>query len=348
MKKNKLTFPFIYLSLILFLVVSIIIAINVGSVNVSGTELFKIIINNISNKEFFPKTWSNSIENIVWQLRLPRVLLAAIVGSGLSLSGVLMQALTKNVLADPYILGISSGASTGAVVTILLGNTLALPFLSVHLGAFIGALLSSIIVFVISSRHGKFSSSGLVLTGVAVASMFSAITNFVMFKAKDVRKLYSIMFWMTGSLAGARWDNLFLAFLVLLISSVIALVIHKTLDAILLGEDAAITLGVNIKLLKKIIITTSTLLTGIMVSLSGIIGFVGLVIPHISRTITGSVHKKLIPLTILLGSLFLIWSDIAARIIGSPEELPIGVVTAFIGAPFFLLLLKKSKYSFGG
>ncbi|GAA0117020.1 FecCD family ABC transporter permease [Clostridium senegalense] len=348
MKKFKINIYIIYTALILFLVFSIIVAINVGSVDVSSSELFKIIINKTSGNDVFDKTWSSSVENIIWQLRLPRTLLAGIVGAGLALSGVLMQALTKNVLADPYILGISSGASTGAVISILLGSSLAIPFMSIHIGAFIGALFSSILVFVLSSKKGKFSSSSLVLTGVAVASVFSAITNFIIFKAEDVRKLYSVMFWMTGSLAGSKWDDVPLAFLVLIISSIISLVIHKTLDAMLLGEDAAITLGVNIKLFKKIIIVTSTLLTGIMVSLSGIIGFVGLIIPHICRTIAGSVHKKLIPLTVLLGSLFLIWSDILGRMIGSTEELPIGVVTAIIGAPFFLWLLRKSKYSFGG
>ncbi|MGL4731187.1 MAG: FecCD family ABC transporter permease [Clostridium sp.] len=348
MKKLKINIHFIYIALIIFLILSIAIAITVGSVDVNSSDLFKIVSNKITGKEIFEKTWSNSIENIIWQLRLPRTLLAGIVGAGLALSGILMQALTKNVLADPYILGISSGASTGAVISILLGSSLSIPFLSIHLGAFLGALLSSILVFILSSKGGKFSSSSLVLTGVAVASVFSAITNFIMFKAEDVRKLYSVMFWMTGSLAGAKWDDLALAIIVLIIASIISITIHKTLDAMLLGEDAAITLGVNIKLFKKIIIVTSTLLTGIMVSLSGIIGFVGLVIPHICRTIAGSIHKKLIPLTILLGSLFLIWADILGRVIGSSEELPIGVVTAIIGAPFFLCLLRKSKYSFGG
>lgn len=348
MKKSKLNISIIYILLILLLLISILVAINVGSMDITFSDLIKIISNKLCGHQVFEKNWSNSIENIIWQLRLPRTLLAGIVGAGLALSGILMQALTKNVLADPYILGISSGASTGAVISILFGTALSLPFFSIHLGAFLGALLSSILVFILSSKGGKFSSSSLVLTGVAIASIFSAITNFIMFKAEDVRKLYSVMFWMTGSLAGAKWKDLPVAFILLLISFIVSLIIHKTLDAMLLGEDAAITLGVNIKLFKKIIIVLSTLLTGVMVSLSGIIGFVGLIIPHICRTIAGSVHKKLIPLTLLLGSLFLIWADILGRLIGSTEELPIGVVTAIIGAPFFLWLLRKSKYSFGG
>ncbi|MBW6411734.1 FecCD family ABC transporter permease [Clostridium weizhouense] len=339
------TFCFV---LLVFLLVSIILSIFIGSVNIKGDWIFKIISNNILNQDYFHVVWPKASESIVWNIRLPRVLLSVLVGSGLSLSGIAMQALTKNSLADPYILGISSGASSGAVATIMFGCFSFLSSYSTMIGAFIGAVTAIILTFKFSCIRGRITSTQLVLSGIAVSALFSALTNLMIFKENSSDKIRTALFWMTGSLGGTRWSYIGYVGVLFIICTILLLVLHKALDALLLGDATAITLGVNIRVLKIIIIILCTLLTGSIVSVSGVIGFVGLIIPHITRTFVGSSHRRLMPASILLGALFLIWSDVFARVIVSPEELPIGVVTAFIGAPFFLWLLRKSSYTFGG
>ncbi|MFX0549510.1 FecCD family ABC transporter permease [Hathewaya histolytica] len=347
-KIRKIPTSILYFFLIPIFLISIIYAITYGSVHINASWVWKIVSNKIINREVFAIVWPSSMENIIWDLRLPRVILAALVGAGLSISGLLMQALTKNSLADPYVLGISSGASTGAVSAILLGAFSYFGQYGVAVGAFLGSLLSTILVFRIANLKNRFTTTRLILTGVAVGSMSSAITNFIVFRSKNAQKLYSAMFWMTGSLAGSQWSFILPTFLVLFISIILAFILNKSLDAMLLGEDVAMTLGVSTRTVRKVIIILSTLLTGIMVSVSGIIGFVGLIIPHMARSIVGSSHKKLIPLVSLIGAIFLVWADVFARVLVSSEELPIGVVTSFLGAPFFLWLIRKSRYSFGG
>ena len=184
------------------------------------------------------------------------------------------------------------------------------------------------------------------MSGTAVSAIFSAFTNVLIFLSPEKQKLNSAMFWMTGSFASAEWADVLPAVLALLVILVLTMVLHSSLDALLLGEEIAITVGVNVKLLKIIIIISSSLVTGVMVSMSGVIGFVGLVIPHISRTLAGTVHRRLIPFSVLLGGIFMVLADMVARIVVAPSELPIGVVTALLGAPFFLFLIKKSRYSF--
>ncbi|WP_308644279.1 iron ABC transporter permease [Oceanotoga sp.] len=348
MKIKNSTFLFSIMALILIIILSIIITITIGPVKINPLDVWKIIINNTFNKEIFQIQWAKSIETIVWNLRLPRILMAFITGATLSFVGVLMQALTRNSLANPYILGISSGASAGAVASIILGIFGFLGYLGPSIGAFLGAILSSLIVFKIAHSGSGYSSSKLVLTGVAVSAMFSSLTTFMVYTAKDSSKLRSAMFWMVGSVGGAKWNNILLPFLLLIISTTIMYIFNKELDGILIGEDTSKTLGINTELIRKIIIIISTLLTGFIVSLTGIIGFIGLIIPHISRQAVGSTHKKLIPFSILSGGLFLIWADTFARTAFTPEEIPIGVITSFLGAPFFLYLLRKNSYSFGG
>lgn len=332
----------LYVLLAVILVVSIVAAIFIGSVNIRGVWIFQIIVNNMFGHEIFKAVWPASVNSIVWEIRFPRVLLAAVVGAGLSVSGIAMQALTKNSLADPYVLGISSGASTGAVVSILLG-IFAVPF-----GAFLGAALSMAIVFNIAGLKGRVTSTRLVLTGVAVSAMFSSITSFMVFRADNQNKVRSVLFWMEGSLGGTTWNYIMYTFVVLVLCSAVIYIFSRTLDAFLLGDDTAVTLGIDVKKSKTIIVLVSTLLTGTMVSASGVIGFVGLVVPHICRSIVGSKHSRIIPVSIFSGAIFLIWVDVFSRMIASPEELPIGIVTSLVGAPFFLWILRKSNYMFGG
>jgi iron complex transport system permease protein len=318
-------------------------SLSLGVLNSSPIDTIKILINSIFNQEIFTPTWSSNLQLIILKLRLPRTLLGFLIGGGLSLVGVLMQALTKNSLADPYILGVSSGASTGAVLSILLGINIG--NYGTPLMAFLGAVVASLIVFNISNLGGNYSSTKLVLTGIAISSLFSSITTFVTYTS-DTSKLYSAIFWIMGSLSGATMDMVKIIALVLLIVFFTTFIFHRELDIILLGEESSTILGVNVNLIRLIIIITSTFLTGFLVAMSGVIGFVGLIIPHISRKIIGSKHKKLIPFSIFIGGFFLVLTDTIARVALLPSELPVGIITAFLGAPFFLWIMKTNIYNF--
>lgn len=329
------------------MILAMLLAVSLGAVDIPGRWIFKILVNQILGREYFPRQWPDPLVRILWQLRVPKAAAAVCIGASLSLSGIMMQALTKNPLADPFVLGVSSGASTGAVAAILLGG---LPFIGSFppaAGAFGGALLASCLVFLLADGGKNPGTTRLVLTGMIMAAIFGAITNLLIFMTPDTHKINSALFWMTGSLAGIGWKELFPAVLAFLAGSGALALMHRSLDVLLLGEERALTIGVDIKRLKYILIILSSLLTGIMVSLSGVIGFVGLVVPHVSRTLLGPVHKRLIPLSALLGAIFMVLADILARLLARPEEMPIGIITALTGAPFFMILLRRSNYKFG-
>ena len=348
MIKNRLKPHIIFWSLTAFLILSIFLAIALGSVNLNIADIYKILVNKITCSQLFTPTWDKSTENIVWLIRLPRILLALIVGSGLTISGILMQTLTKNVLAEPYILGISAGASTGAVASISFGGVTLFGYGSTTLFAFLGAVFSALLVFVFTGKKSGFSTTKMVLMGVAVAALFNAATNYIIFTSHDTRTAELSLFWMTGSLSGAKWDQVPICFAVLIISIIIICIFAKQFDVLLLGEGTAKTLGVNVKAIKITIITVATLLTGVMVAFSGPIGFLGLIVPHITRSIVkSSCHRKILPISVVLGAIILIWSDVLARTLASPEEIPLGIITAFLGAPFFIVMLKRGGYSFG-
>lgn len=337
----------VIMGLLAFLIFSIIMAINIGAVNIDSKIIFSVIVNHISGKNVFKETWTSAQDSIVWTLRFPKVLVAGCVGAGLSLAGILMQALTKNPLADPYILGISSGASAGAVTSLLIGTLPVIGKLPLPAGAFCGALLTSFLVFVIGGGGMKSSTTRLVLVGMAISALFSSLTDFIIFVSSDSKKVASAMFWMTGSFAGIAWSDVLPAALTLAVGILAAWFIRTEMDALLMGEEMAKNYGVNVAAIKILLIVISTLLTAVMVSMSGIIGFVGLVIPHISRQLMGAVHSRMLPVALLIGAGFMIWADVIARVCVAPEELPVGVVTSFVGAPFFLMMLRRSRYEFG-
>ena len=330
----------------LFLGASIVFVIHIGAVDLTPEWIYQILVNHLTGKEIYAVEWPAYADGIVWGMRLPKVLVASCVGAGLSLVGILMQAMTKNSMADPYLLGISSGASAGATAAILVGSLPIIGAVTVQAGAFIGAIVSSVLVFILAGASGRVSSTKLILSGTAISALFSSMSNFLIFMQNNEKKLSSVLFWMSGSFASAKWADVLPVFIVLIICIVIILLENRALDALLLGEEMAITIGVDVPKLKILIIIMSALVTGIMVSVSGTIGFVGLVIPHISRSLVGTAHKRMVPFSALLGAILMIWADAIARVVVAPSELPIGVVTAFIGAPFFLFLLRKSKYSF--
>ncbi len=345
----KRGFSFWTIFLTIVLIATIIGAIAIGSTYIEPGVVYKVLINKLLNQNIFDSTWNIMFDNIIWEIRLPRVLLGAICGVGLALCGVLMQCVTKNPIAEPYILGISSGASCGAVAIIVLGGMSSLGITSITGGAFIGSIVSVVLVFAIGTQMGRITSTTrLVLSGMAISTIFSALTNLLIYSAKNSNQAKNALFWTIGSLGGAKWEVLLIPFIALVIVTIVSFIMSKSLDILLLGDDSAVILGINVKLVKSVILILATLLTSTLVAITGAIGFIGLVVPHVCRTIAGSDHKKLIILSSLVGSIFLILSDVVARWIFPPIEIPIGIITSLVGGPFFLYLISNKNYSFGG
>jgi len=344
MKKLLKNYKIFCLILCILLLICSTFAVTIGSVSLKGTDVWKIIVNKGSGKEIFHREWKSSIEIIVWNLRVPRVIMGMVAGGALALVGILMQCLTKNPLASPYILGISAGASTGAVMAILfLGGTM----FSVPMGAFIFGTLTAFIVFYFAGAGG-FSSTRLVLIGVAVSSLFSGITTLMIMMAPNEKELRGAVFWMSGSLSGANWKYIPFTLISLGISFLIVYPKYRELNILVTGDENAVALGVDVKKIRLMIVLVSTFLTGVIVSNTGIIGFVGLVIPHVTRGIIGGNHKKVIPCAILMGGVFLVLADTITRSLFVSQEIPIGVITSMFGVPFFLNMLRKKAYRFGG
>ncbi|MDT0444277.1 FecCD family ABC transporter permease [Streptomyces johnsoniae] len=277
---------------------------------------------------------------IVWNLRLPRVLLAAVCGAGLAVCGAVMQSLLRNPLADPFVLGVSSGASTGAVVVVVLGAGGGA--LSVSGGAFLGAVCSFALVLLLSHTLGG-TPDRVVLSGVAAMQLFSALTSFVVMTGADAETTRGVLFWLLGSLGGAGWTDVWLCLAVLLAVLVVCLGYCRTLDAFAFGQDAAASLGVSVACTRLVLLCATALLTGALVSTAGAIGFVGLVLPHAARALTGPGHGRLLPACALAGAVFLVWADTLARTVLDPQEVPVGVVTSLVGVPAFVLVLYRTR-----
>jgi len=330
------------LALLLF---SVGAAVSVGS-EVTLGEVYQVLWHHLTPGAL--PLLDETADRIVWQLRMPRVLLALLVGGGLSIIGVAMQTLVRNPLAEPYILGISSGAAAGAALFFLgflpplLSQTLSLP-----LAAFIGGLLSITVVYMVARTGSRVSVARLLLAGVAMSSFMAAITAFVTYASPNPQKLQAVLFWLLGSFSSTHWDLLPLPAIVTGGGLLLMIGLSRTLDAMLMGDEPAHSLGVPVEATKRLLIVLAALVTGILVASSGAIGFVGLIVPHAVRTVVGVTHRRLVPLSFLAGALFLLWADVAARVLLPAEELPVGVITAFCGVPFFLVLLRRSEYGFG-
>jgi iron complex transport system permease protein len=287
--------------------------------------------------------WANGalFSTVIFEIRLPRIILSVLVGGGLAVAGALMQGLFKNPMADPFILGTSSGAALGASSVILFGFGVSLSLYSLPILAFLGAVATSFTVYLIAKRGGKVHTQTLLLAGIAVGSFLSAIVTFLLFIQQEQFK--SLFFWLLGSFSAARWEYVLVVFPIVIIAMIASLAFSRDLNIILLGEEPAHTLGVNPEQLKKIIIVLTSVIVGVCVAFTGIIGFVGLIIPHVVRIVTGPDHTVLIPASFLTGAVFLLWADTLARSIVAPSELPIGIITALCGAPFFIYLLRKKR-----
>ena len=318
-------------------------AVSAGSVAVPTSDTLAVVTAKLMGHEPFIDP---AVTDIIWELRVPRVLLAMAAGAGLALAGVVMQASVQNPLAEPFILGIASGASVGATLAILLGSA-AIPF-GVPGAAFLGAILATLAVLMLAGIHRRVSTVKLVLAGAAISALCVAATNFIVYMAADAEGMQSAAFWTMGSLADAKWRSLFLPVLVVSALAVYFLSQLRTLDVLLLGEELATTLGIDASAKRRRYMALLALLTGVLVATCGIIGFVGLVVPHLVRAFTGASHRRLLPAALLIGTIFLIVADLIARTLLPSGDLPIGIITALIGAPLFMKLLFGSGGNFGG
>lgn len=322
------------------LLISAVICIGIGPVGVNPDVVIATIANHLGLQVASSATPAH--DAIVWDLRVPRVILGVVVGAGLAICGVALQAMVRNVLADPYILGISSGASTGAAAAILFGLAAGLGEYSLPVSAFLGAAGASFLVFTLARGHGNVTSMRLLLAGLAIGYALSAATSFLIFASNDAEGSRSVMFWMLGSLSLARWGILLgIVATTVLLTVGLLLVFSPHLDAISAGDETAIALGIRPDRARVSILIVVSLCTGVVVAASGAIGFVGLIVPHLARRITGAAHARLIPVTALLGANLLIWADAVGRIAMQPRELPIGILTALVGAPFLAILIRS-------
>lgn len=320
---------------------ALVASLMLGAVPVSPIEAIRLVIGHLVPG--MPWMHDGSLtalqDQAVWQFRLPRALLAATAGAGLALAGALLQVTVRNQLAEPYVLGVSSGASVGAVVTIVLGAG-ALGGLPLSLAAFVGALIACACVVVIARTGGGLAPSRMILAGVALGTLFSAITSYLTIST-DAQNVVGVLFFLLGSVSAATWTQTLFPVLALAVVSALALWRTRSLDALMTGDESATALGVNPARLRLEILIATSLLTGTIVAVAGSIGFVGLVVPHVVRIVVGASHRRLLVPTILGGAVFLVLADLMARTLARPQEIPLGILTAFVGAPFFLWLLRR-------
>jgi iron complex transport system permease protein len=322
-----------------------IAAVGIGAVFIAPSTVAEIIVYRVTGLGD-ASHWTRAQDDIVWNLRFPRVLLAVIVGAALSVVGVVAQALMRNPLADPYVLGISSGAALGAVAWLVLGAA-TFGGATVGIAAFAGAIAALALVVGFVGITGAFSSSRLVLAGIVIGTGLSGVTNFLVYQSKDPGTTQSALFWLLGGLGGARWSQLTLPVVVLAAGIVVVMLLSHQLNALLFGDATAVALGVNPTRVRLLLYIVAAALTGVAVALCGVIAFVGLIVPHAARLLVGSDHRRLTPVAALLGAVFMVAVDLVGRTIMQPQELPVGVVTAVIGAPAFLLLMGRRSVRFG-
>lgn len=318
---------------LVLLLASVVLATTLGPADVTAGEALASIAHHLGLGVDPPERLTDAI---VWELRMPRTLTAAVVGAGLALAGAVMQSLTRNPLADPYLLGLSSGASLGAVAVLVLGLALALP-----VAAFAGALAALVLSLAIARAAGSLTPTRMVLAGLAVSQACAAATSVVIFWTATGDSYREIVTWLLGSLARAGWDAFVLALVALVVVGTALLGSARTLDAFAFGDTAAASLGVHVERTRWFLLAAVALLTGAMVAVSGAIGFVGLVLPHAVRLVLGAPHRRLLPVVALVGAVFLVWADTLARTVFDPRELPVGVVTALVGVPVFVAVLRR-------
>lgn len=319
----------------------LVAAISIGAVAISPGEVWSSVFAHLSGRT---EPASEINDQIIWQVRTPRVLLAFVVGAGLAVAGAVLQAVVRNPLADPYVLGVSSGASLAAVAVLTLGPVAAagfVPAVGVSGAAFLGALLTLALVIALGRRQRQLDPYRLLLAGVALSYLFQAGTSYLQLRVGS-NQLAAVLFWLLGTVSGADWDKLGLPALVVVSSTVLLIAKARQLNALLLGDEAAASLGVPVSRLRTQSLAVAAALTASVISVAGGVGFVGLIAPHCVRLLIGSNHRRLLPMTALLGGVFLVLADLLSRVLAAPLELPLSIVTAIAGVPFFLILLRRS------
>ncbi|WP_030680728.1 iron ABC transporter permease [Streptomyces rimosus] len=340
------------LGLLLALLVALTAAVSLGATDIAPGEVWSVVFRRLGGEP--PRPGTDDL--IVWQLRVPRALLAALVGAGLGLVGTATQALVRNPLADPYLLGISNGASLGAVAAIVLGAgavagadgmsgagwTFGLGGgLGLSLAAFAGALAAFALVWTLARRGGGFAPLRLVLAGVGIGQFLAGFTSYLVLQAGDEQQTRGVLFWLMGSLGGATWGTLVLPVLAVPAGLLVLQARARALNALTMGDETAASVGVDVVRLRRLLFVVTSLLTGVLVAVSGAVAFVGLMVPHLCRLIVGGDHRRLLPLAALTGALLLVVVDIVCRTAMDGQELPVGVVTALIGAPVLLYVLDR-------
>ena len=324
------------------LLATVIGGVAIGPVTIAPEDVVRIVGHHLLG---VPETvtWSEAHESIVWRLRVPRVLLGAAVGAALAICGVALQAMVRNVLADPYLLGVTSGASTGAAAAILFGvGAAAFGEEALAGSAFVGALGASALVFLLARVTGRITSVRLLMSGVAVGYALYAATSFLIFASPNPEGARSVLFWLLGTLSLARWSVILAIVLVVVALTLAVLLVHsRALDALAIGDETALTLGMAPGRVRARLLVVLALCIGAVVAAAGGIGFVGLVMPHLARRFVGGAHRRVLPVAALMGAVFLVWADVFARTVVQPQELPIGILTSLVGAPFLLLLVRR-------
>ena len=332
--------------LAVFLLLTVLIAVSFGSISIPITAIVQIVLNG-TGLFHFARRWDASVEVIIWQVRMPIVIGAALVGAALAVAGTLFQGMLRNPLADPYLIGTSSGAALGATIAFVL------PFDTVYrtffpltpLLAFGGALLTVLLVYAIARSDGHTPVVTLLLAGVVVNAVLVAFQTLILtlWPSNDFGRILGLFNWLSGGVAIVGWQSLFVIGFIVVAGIICTLFLAPILDVFALGEEGAAHLGLHVEWSKFVIVMLASLLTAAAVSISGLIGFIGLVTPHLMRLLLGPRHRVLLPASALAGGIFLILADLLARVVLAPMVLPVGVFTALVGAPFFLFLLRGSK-----
>lgn len=333
--------------LILLLLVVVVFAIAVGSADLSMADSLKILLSKIPVIGDFIDipTVAEAYETIIWKVRLPRILISALVGGALALVGATFQGVFQNSLADPHILGVSSGAALGATLAMFFGSSVSIFGLgTIGVFAFIGAMITVFIVYRVAGIGGEISTTNMLLTGTAISTLLSSIISLLMtFHNDQISKVYM---WTMGSFSSATWERCGFLAVFVVIGSVILIMYSGKLNILMMGEEDASCLGVDTGKTRTILIVVSSLLVAASVSVSGIIGFVGLIIPHCVRMVGGSDNRKLMPYVVFIGAIFLVFCDTMARTIAAPTEIPVGIITSVFGAPYFIFLVLTRKRKF--
>ena len=319
--------------------VLVIVAAAVGPFTIAPSLTIGILLEHLGLAE----TTASDVERaIITTIRLPRILLALVVGAALGVSGALMQGLFRNPMADPGIIGVSAGGALGAVIAITLGLHAVIAF-ALPVMAFVGAAGALALVYVVASLGGRFSMAALLLSGVAISAFIAAIISAIILFTSDLQAQREMLFWLAGGLGASTWTDIRIATPLVLLGIAIAILLSRDLNLLMVSEDEAKALGVRVVLTRNVLLLAASLITGAAVAFSGAIAFVGLIAPHTLRLIIGADHRALVPLSAIGGGIFLLAADTLARVAVAPAEIPVGVVTALVGAPFFLLLLARNK-----